>query len=142
MVVTWPDMTERRVVAALAWSLDARGRRRTLTNLNYSDRTIRLLTVAPLAVLAAGVGVQLAQTPIYNGGAHSTLLTVVLMACYLPMVGYQVWSAAHLRRPRGGWWMFAATAVIIAAGVLLIGNEWQLTIAHLLVSALIVLPRR
>jgi len=93
-------------------------------------------------VLAAGVGVQLVLTPVYNSGARSTLLTLALMACYMPMVGYLTWSAAHLRRPRGGWWMLAATAGVIAAGLVLIGNEWQMTLAHLLVAVLIVLPRR
>jgi len=102
------------------------------------DRTIRLLTLAPLAVLAAAFAVQLALTPVYNRGLHSTLITVALMAGYLPMVGFQAWSAAHARRPRGGWWMLAATAVIIATGLVLIGNEWQLTMAHLLVLTVIV----
>lgn len=136
-----PAPSPVRPAARLAWSFDAGEGSGALIDPSYSDRTIRLLTVAPLAVLAAGVGVQLSQTAIYNRGAHSTLLTVALMACYLPMVGYQVWSAAHLRRPRLGWWMLAATAVVIAAGVVLIGNEWQLTIAYLLVSTLIVVPR-
>jgi hypothetical protein len=137
-----PHRTQRRGAARLAWSSDARGRRRTLTDLSYSDRTLRLLTAAPFAVLAGNVGIQLALTPLFNVGSRSEVLTLALMACYLPMVGYQVLSAAHLRRPRGGWWMLAATAVIIAAGLFLIGNEWQLTIAHLLVSTSIVLPRR
>src|SRR4051794_14849188 len=140
--VTWPRVAGRRAVAGLAWAGHARGGRRSLIEVNYSDRTIRLLTAAPLAVLVGVVGVQLALTPVYNGGARSTLLTVGLLACYLPMVAYQVWSAAHLRRPRGGWWMLVVTAGVIAAGLVLIGNEWQMTIAHLLVSAMIVLPRR
>ncbi|NUR27018.1 MAG: hypothetical protein HOV83_14440 [Catenulispora sp.] len=93
-------------------------------------------------MLAAGVGVQLVLTPVSNTSADSTLRTLALMACYMPMVGYQVWSAAHLRRPRAAWWMLAATAVIIAVGVALIGNVWQLSLTHLLVSVVIVLPRR
>lgn len=135
------ETAERRVAVRLAWSLDARGGRRTLADLSYSDRTIRLVTAAPLGVLAAGVGAQLALTPVYNSGQRSVLLTFALMTLYMPMVGYLVWSAAHLRRPRGGEWMLAATAAIIAAGVFVVGNEWQLTFAHLLVSTLVVLPR-
>ncbi len=138
----WSDMTERRAVVRPARSIHARGGRRSPIDLNYSDRAIRLLTAAPLAVLAGVVGAQLALTPVYNSGSRSTLLALAFMACYLPMVAYQVWSAAHLRRPRGGGWMLAATAVIIAAGLRFVGNEWQFTIAHLLVSTVIVLPRR
>lgn len=93
-------------------------------------------------VLAANVAVQVVLTPVYNTGSGPTLLTLALMACYMPMVGYLTWSAAHLRRPRAGGWMLAATAAVIAIGVVLVGNEWQMTLAHVLVSALIVLPRR
>ena len=93
-------------------------------------------------MLVGNAAVQLVMTAVYNGGTRRMLLTLVLMACYLPMVGYQTWSTAHLRRPRAGRSMLAATAVFIAAGLVLIGEEWQLTVAHLLVSVLIVLPRR
>ncbi|NUR61372.1 MAG: hypothetical protein HOV87_22325 [Catenulispora sp.] len=93
-------------------------------------------------MLAGGVAVQLLMTSVYNSGVRNMLLTLLLLACYLPMVGYQTWSAAHLRRPRAGRSMLAATAVVITSGLVLIGNEWQLTVAHLIVSALIVLPRR
>ncbi|NUP47652.1 MAG: hypothetical protein HOW97_10125 [Catenulispora sp.] len=136
------DPAARRSVRQLTWAVHAGEGRRPLSDSSYSDRTIRLLTAAPLAVLLAGVAVQLVMTPVYNSGARSTLLTLILMACYMPMVGYQTWSAAHLRRPRAGRWMLAATAVIVATGLVLIGNEWQMTMAHLLVSVLIVLPRR
>jgi signal transduction histidine kinase len=38
--------------------------------------------------------------------------------------------------------MLAATAVLIAVGLLVIGDQWKFTLAHLLASAVIVLPRR
>jgi signal transduction histidine kinase len=126
----------------LPWAVHADAGRRALTESGYSDRTIRLLTAAPLVVLAANVAVQVVLTPVNNTSPGSTLLTLALMACYTPMVGYLVWSAAHLRRPRAGGWLVAATAVVIGIGVVLIGNVWQMTLAHLLVAVLIVVPRR
>ncbi|MFI6079172.1 hypothetical protein ACIA5C_47480 [Actinoplanes sp. NPDC051343] len=108
---------------------------------SYSDRTIRLVTAAPIAVLVAGVGVQVSLTAASNSNPTSALTTFVLMCCYLPMCGYHAWSAAHLRRPRHGGWTLAAMTVIIAAGVPLVGSGWQLTFAHLLASTVIVLRR-
>ncbi|GIJ61186.1 hypothetical protein [Virgisporangium aurantiacum] len=139
--VTGRDPAGDRHPARLAWAPDTRGRRCTLTAPGHSDRMIRLATAAPIAVLAAGLGVQLVLTPVYNSDLTNTLTTLVLMSCYLPMCGYLVWSAAHLRRPRHGGWILAAMTVIIAAGVPLVGSEWQLAFAHLLVSTMIVLPR-
>ncbi|MFL6072990.1 MAG: hypothetical protein ACJ73S_06280 [Mycobacteriales bacterium] len=99
------------------------------------------MTIAPVVVLVALVGTQLALTMAYTSGASRTLYAVLLMAYCLPACMQHAWHAAHGRRPPGGGWTLAGMAVAVAAGMPLVGYEWEAAFAYLLTSTVIVLRR-
>jgi two-component system, NarL family, sensor histidine kinase DesK len=114
----------------------------TLSDQSYSDRMVRLVTVAPMVVLPALVGTQLALTAAYASGRWTMPYAVLLMAYCLPACMHHAWHAAHGRRPPGGRWTLAGMAAAVAAGMPLVGSEWLTAFAYLLASTVIVLRRQ
>src|SRR4051794_38354454 len=114
----------------------------TLSDQSYSDRMVRLVTIAPVAVLATLVGTQLALTAAYTSGPAPMLYALLLMAYCLPACMHHAWHAAHGRRPPGGGWTLAGMAAAVAAGMPLVGSQWETAFAYLLTSTVIVLRRR